>query len=197
KPVEFTLTLRIPGSAASASVDGEAAEPGSLVTLKRVWEGKSVVALSLGFETTFVRRPTGLYSLERGPLVYALKIGEDWTKLEYERGGVERKFPYCDWEVRPTTEWQYAFDGLDPEKIEIEEKGETGELPFAPENAPCILKVPVRQINWGYESEYRMVARAEPLSAMPVGPEKTAAFIPYGCTDIRLTELPEVDIPEA
>ncbi len=189
-PAEFTLTLRIPGTAASASVDGEAAEPGTLVTLKRVWEGRSVVTMVLTFDTKFVKRPTGLYSLERGPLVYALKIGEDWTKLEYERNGVERKFPYCDWEVRPTTEWQYGLASVEGAGVGVKETGEWGDLPFAPENAPVTLEVPVYRINWGYESEYEMVARATPLSSMPVGPLTTAEFIPYGCTNIRLTELP-------
>jgi len=189
-PAEFTLTLRIPGTAASASVDGEAAEPGTLVTLKRVWEGRSVVTMVLTFDTKFVQRPTGLYSLERGPLVYALKIGEDWTKLEYERNGVERKFPYCDWEVRPTTEWQYGLASVEGAGVGVKETGEWGDLPFAPENAPVTLEVPVYRINWGYESEYEMVARATPLSSMPVGPLTTAEFIPYGCTNIRLTELP-------
>ena len=189
-PAEFTLTLRIPGTAATATVDGEEAEPGTLVTLKRVWEGTSVVTMVLTFAAQFVKRPTGLYSLERGPLVYALKIGEDWTKLEYERNGVERKFPYCDWEVRPTTEWQYGLASVEGAGVGVKETGEWGDLPFAPENAPVTLEVPVYRINWGYESEYRMIARATPLSAMPVGPLTTAEFIPYGCTNIRLTELP-------
>ena len=189
-PAEFALTLRIPGTASAALVDGEEAEPGTLLTLKRVWEGRSVVTMRLCFEARFVKRPTGLYSLERGPLVYALKIGEDWTKLEYERNGVERKFPYCDWEVRPTTEWQYALASLDGRGVGVRETGETGDLPFAPENAPVTLEVPVYRINWGYESEYRMIAREKPLSAMPVGPLTTVEFIPYGSTDIRITELP-------
>ena len=68
-------------------------------------------------------------------------------------------------------------------------------LPFAPENAPLILRVPVRRINWGYETEYRMVARALPLSSMPIGPAETVEFIPYGCTDIRMTEIPVAEIP--
>ena len=189
-PAEFALTLRIPGTASAALVDGEEAEPGTLLTLKRVWEGRSVVTMRLSFEARFVKRPTGLYSLERGPLVYALKIGEDWTKLEYERNGVERKFPYCDWEVRPTTEWQYALASLDGRGVGVRETGETGDLPFAPENAPVTLEVPVYRINWGYESEYRMIAREKPLSAMPVGPLTTVEFIPYGSTSIRITELP-------
>ncbi|MBE6724513.1 MAG: hypothetical protein E7576_04840 [Ruminococcaceae bacterium] len=192
-PAEFALTLRIPGTCSAAFVDGEPAEPGSLLTLKRVWEGKSVVTLSLRVETKFVRRPTGLYSLERGPLVYALKIGEEWTKLEYERNGVERIFPYCDWEVRPTTEWQFALASVDGEGVGVRETGEIGDLPFAPENAPVVLDVPVYRINWGYENEYRMIAREKPLSALPIGPLTTAQFIPYGCTNIRITEVPKAE----
>ena len=190
-PADFTLTLRVPGTASSARVDGKAAEPGSLFSLTRTWSGTSVVTLELEFEISLIRRPTGLFSLERGPLVYALEIGEEWRKLEYERNGVERKFPYCDWEILPTTEWQYALDTDDPASdIRFSETGETGELPFAPDAAPCWLEVPVRQINWGWEPLSGLVARAKPLSAMPIGPKKTVRFLPYGCTNIRLTELP-------
>ncbi len=190
RPAEFTLTLRLPGTCAAASVDGEPAEPGSLVTLRRKWEGKSVVTLSLKFETKFVPRPTGLYSLERGPLVYALKIGESWSKLEYERDGVVRKFPWCDWELCPTTEWQYALASTDGADIVVKETGKIGALPFAPENAPVTLEVPVYPICWGNESGCRLVAAEKPLSARPIGPQTTAEFIPYGSTNIRITELP-------
>ncbi len=190
RPAGFALTLRIPGTCAAASVNGEPAEPGSLVTLRRTWEGKSTVALALTFETKFVPRPGGLYSLERGPLVYALKIGEEWTKLEYERNGVERKFPYCDWEVRPATGWQYALAAADGAGVRVKETGTTGEVPFAPENAPVTLEVPVYPIDWGYESGCRLVAAEKPQSAAPVGPLTTAEFIPYGSTNIRITELP-------
>ena len=29
--------------------------------------------------------------------------------LEYTRNGVERKFPYCDYEIYPESRWNYAF----------------------------------------------------------------------------------------
>ena len=195
KETEFTLTLRIPGTVKSAKIDGEEAEPGTLVSLKRKWSGTSVVSVEFEFEVKLADRPTGLKTLERGPLVYALAIGEEWTKLEYTRNNVERKFPYCDWEVRPTTEWQYAL-ALDKGEIKVCETGEIGSLPFAPETAPVWLEVPVCRINWGYETGYRMIAREQPLSAMPIGPVETVKFLPYGCTNIRLTELPTADFEE-
>ena len=197
RPVDFTLTLRVPGTAASAKIDGEDAEPGTLVTLARTWSGSSAVTMELAFAVKRIARPSGLFSLERGPLVYALEIGEEFTKLEYERGGVERKFPYCDWEVRPTTEWQYAFDFTDTDEITVHAAEDVGDVPFAPENAPCWLEVPVSQINWGYEPLSGIVAREHPLCAMPIGPRKTVRFLPYGSTNIRLTELPQAEHPQA
>ena len=38
----------------------------------------------------------------RGPLVYALRIGEEWRKLK----GSE---PFADWEVYPTTPWNFGL----------------------------------------------------------------------------------------
>ena len=194
--VEFALNLRIPGCAASAEIDGEAAEAGTVVSLKRTWSGKSVVTLKLGYEIRLIDRPTGLKSIERGPLVYAMAIGEDWTKYEYVRNNVERKFPYCDWEVRPTTEWQYALADSCTCGIEASETGVIGDLPFAPETAPVTLEVPMRRINWGFEPGYKLIARREPLSAMPIAPVEKVKFIPYGCTNIRLTELPVAEVVE-
>ena len=41
-------------------------------------------------------------SVERGPLVYSLKIGESWHKIK-------QTGPAADWEVYPTTPWNYAL----------------------------------------------------------------------------------------
>ena len=42
-------------------------------------------------------------AIERGPLVYALKIGAEWKK-------VKDNSQFADWEVYPTTPWNYALD---------------------------------------------------------------------------------------
>ena len=192
KEAEFTLTLRIPSFASSAKIDGEEAQPGTSVALTRKWSGKSVVTLELDFEVKFELRPTGMYDVRRGPLVYALKIGEEKTMLEYERDGVERKFPYCDWEYRPTTDWQYAFASED---VKFHEEGKVGNYIFEPEDAPTWLEVPVYSIDWGYEDGFGYTARHEPRSTCPVDRRvKTVKFIPYGSTNLRLTELPFADV---
>ena len=45
-------------------------------------------------------------AIERGPLVFSYGIGEDWVKLR-DRGMT------ADWQVFPTTQWNYALD-IDP-----------------------------------------------------------------------------------
>lgn len=187
---EFTLTVRIPSCAASARLDGEEVEPGTLVNLSRVWSGKSAISLQLDFDVKYISRPENMYAIERGPLVYSLRIGEELTKLEYTRGYAERKFPYCDYEIRPTTDWQYAFG---KGEISVHESGEVSDTPFSPDASPITLDVPVYPIGWGYEEGYNMIARRIPESTVPTGDIKTAEFIPYGCTNIRLTELPFAD----
>ena len=88
--VFFTLRLRIPSCAASATVNGHPAEPGRTVDVTRRWEGTSTVTVRLTFETKYVSCPDELFTVWRGPLLYALPIGEKWTPVEYERDGVAR-----------------------------------------------------------------------------------------------------------
>ncbi|MGN1345661.1 MAG: beta-L-arabinofuranosidase domain-containing protein [Eubacteriales bacterium] len=184
---DFTLTLRIPACAASAKIDGEDAEPGTLVLLKRKWSGTSVVRLEMTFAVKYVARPHDMFAIERGPLVYSLAIGEEWNRLEYIRDNVERRFPYCDWEIRPTTDWQYAFAKGD---IIVHDTGTISDLPFSTELPPVTLEVPMVPIQWGYMEGYRMIANAVPSSIQPEGEVCMMKFIPYGSTTLRVTEIP-------
>ena len=184
---DFTLSLRIPACAASAKIDGEEVEPGTLVSLKRVWSGTSVVKLEMDFDVKYVSRPRDMFVIERGPLVYSLAIGEEWTKLEYVRNNVERKFPYCDWEIRPTTDWQFAFAKGD---VAVTETGVVSDMPFDTACPPVTLDVPVVPVNWGWLEGYNMIANMVPASVKPEGDVRTMKFIPYGSTTLRLTEIP-------
>ena len=59
------------------------------------------------------------------------------------------------------------------------------------------MDVPVYRIDWGFEEGYGNVCRHEPRSIIPVDPDGGAVhvrFIPYGSTNLRLTELPFADL---
>ena len=130
-------------------------------------------------------RPNGLYCVKRGPLLYSVAIEEEWTPLEYVRDGVERKFPYCDYEVRPLSKWNYAFaDG----QFTVEER-EDWEAPFSTERPPISMTGSFVEIDWGFDNG---LCHQVPDSRVPLTPPQQVRLIPYGCTNLRMTEMPLV-----
>ena len=72
------MVLRIPGwtDDAKITVAGEdiMPEPGSFYRLEREWTGTTTVTLKLPMKASATRRYNNALAIERGPLVYALKI---------------------------------------------------------------------------------------------------------------------------
>ena len=107
--------------------------------------------------------------------------------LEYERDGVERKFPYCDYELIPESEWRYAFDA--EQQFTVNYSGLSA-VPFSSEAPALGIPVRVRRIEWDYADGYDTVAAAYPESSVSSGETETIEFVPYGCAKLRMTELP-------
>ncbi len=82
RPVHFALELRIPGFASGAKVNGAAAEPGVPFRAEREWSGETVISVSLNFEMQYLPRPSGMFCLRRGALLFALPVAENWTPVE-------------------------------------------------------------------------------------------------------------------
>lgn len=185
EPVEFTLAVRIPGFAKAAVLDGESVAPGKIARIRRVWSGETTVDLTLALETEWIARPDDLYALRRGPLFYSLPIQSEKTVLEYERDGVERKFPYCDYDELPTGEWRYGFAGEDFTVIEHE----IGEYPFSREHAPIQLKARMARVAWDTLEGQPNVCAPTPRNREALS-EEDLLLQPYGCTTLRMTVMP-------
>ncbi len=186
RPVQFALEVRIPGNAASATVDGVSVTPGKIHILDRVWEGSTDVTVELTFTVRVESRPDNMMTVWRGPLLFALPIGECWDRREYEAGGVARTYPYCDYHVTPTTPWNYGFAGdAEAATVHAADVDPDRDPMFTPEHPPLWLEVPMAPIAW--QSSGGHCARL-PDSAAPIGPVERKRLIPYGATNLRITE---------
>ncbi len=182
---DFKFTVRIPSFAKNLTVDGKAVNSADLSFDFAAGENREI---SVSFETVpyFESRPNGLNTVKCGSLVYALPIKYTAVMSEYENNGVVRKFPYCDYELLPESDWNYAFSS---DALEVCE-GEISNFPYSSEKPPVTIKAKLRKIDWGYEDGYDTVCAKIPESTVPTSEEETIALYPYGCTRLRVTELP-------
>jgi hypothetical protein len=192
--VRFPLLLRIPGWAAGASlrIDGKhSRQPGAgaFHRIEREWKGSTEITLVFPLRPTLRRGCNDSVSIVRGPLVYALRMGEEWRRINPEKKG--RELPHGDWEVYPTSAWNYGLmlreSRLDQDLLFLDKP--IGERPFSPEGAPVSVAVKARRIAaWGATNGTAAEVPSGPVdSAEPV---EEATLIPYGCTNLRITEFP-------
>jgi hypothetical protein len=130
------------------------------------------------------RRFNDAITVHRGPLVFALAVGNEWRKL---RGDA----PTVDYEVHPTTPWNYAIALIPdaPEKsLRIESKP-VADQPFS-SKAPAIrLLAKARRLkDWDLLKNAADVPPASPTKSDE--PLEDVVLVPYGSAKLRITEIP-------
>ncbi|MBR5258016.1 MAG: glycoside hydrolase family 127 protein [Clostridia bacterium] len=180
----FRFAVRIPSFAENLTVNGDAREAKDLYFDLPAGE-KQVIDIAFETSPRFIDRPNGLKSVKCGSLLFSLPIPFIQKKLEYERNGVERRYPYCDWELIPAGRWNYAFCGQ-PGKPE--HRG-LYKVPFSSMLPPVTINADMRPVAWEYEDGYDSVCAKLPGSE-PLGEKRTMTLYPYGCAKLRMTEMP-------
>ncbi len=185
---DFTFKVRIPGFAENLMVNGQKSSENELMFKMKSDETKEI---NISFEATpyFEKRPYNLNTVKCGSLVFSLPIKYEKKMYEYEKSGVERKYPYCDYEYIPTSEWSYAYCDTT-----LSLKANTiSDIPFSSENPPVTIKAKVKSIQWGLEDGYETVCAKIPESTVSQSIPKEVLLYPYGCSKLRMTELPLID----
>ena len=160
-----------------------------MLVLNRTWAPNDRVELSLPMTLRKSYWHERSVALERGPLVYALRIEEEWSNVRPD----DLQFGYR--ECRPKTPWNFALlesDLKDLDKAFTVVKTSTlAPYPWTLEAAPVELQGRgVRVPHWQI---YDHSAGRLPLSPLPrteeVKPEPLR-LIPYGCTTLRISGFP-------
>jgi len=196
RAARFPLVLRVPGWAEGATLQlaGQPQtrlKPGTFHRIEREWAGAVALDLRFPMKARITSRYNEAIAIERGPLVYSLSPEETWTRVNVDKP--YRELPHGDFEVRPATPWNYGLliDDKNPEaSLRFEEKP-VGSKPFSPEGAGMAARVRGRLLKnwrlahgWAAEIAPELQESSEPLQEL--------TLIPYGCTNIRITEFPRL-----
>jgi hypothetical protein len=190
-PVRFPLALRVPGWSGTPSLMLNGARvtvPASgrgWLTVDRQWQtgDRLTIHFPMNIAVTHWAANRDSVSIQRGPLTYSLKIGEDWKAYPTEA--------WPAYEVYPTSAWNYGLivdGGIRVSKEAAQIAGQ----PFAQAAAPIELKVKARRIPaWKQESN-GMVGELPQSPAPSSAPVEEITLIPMGCARLRISAFPVV-----
>jgi hypothetical protein len=145
---------------------------------------------TLSFDTApyIEARPHGLNTVKSGSLVFSIPVSYEKKMHEYEKNGVERKFPFCDYEYIRTSDFGYA---LTSDEFEIEYR-DVSEIPFSSTEPAVVVHARVTPIDWGYQDGYNSVCAKVPNSTEPTDESREIELYPYGNAKLRVTEIPKI-----
>jgi DUF1680 family protein len=200
KKVSFPLHLRIPAwcKKGAVKINGKLwQEPtaNTIVKISREWQPGDVVELTLPMHIFRNSWYENAVSVERGPLTYALKIGQTSKVIKNDKDPIDYGDTYE--EIYPTTPWNYGLIEMPENKLTENyhvEKRPVALYPWNPENAPLAIKAKaVRIPSWGLYNESAGPIPFSYIFQMEVAKEEEEiVLIPYGCSNLRVSQFPVI-----
>lgn len=191
QPVSFPLYLRIPGWCQKPEilVNGSPANtaPGPAFTIiERVWQRGDTVEVKLPQDVELRTWGERGNSIARGPLLYSLKIGEQYTQF-----AGDAEFP--QYQVTPTTPWNYGLllpSHTTPPVQVTTRNGAADANPFTHDGTPVTLAALARRLP-PWQADPQMVVRTlQPGPASSKEPTERITLIPMGAARLRITSFP-------
>ncbi|GAB4031400.1 beta-L-arabinofuranosidase domain-containing protein [Spirosoma gilvum] len=199
--VAFPFHLRIPQwcNKGIINVNGQGwpfTASNGVAIVNRTWKSGDVVELTLPMHIVKNTWFENSVSIERGPITYALKIGESVTPVKNEKDPVAYGDTYD--EIRPTTPWNYGLIKVADKDLganyTVEKTGLTGSYPWNSENVPIQLRTKARRIpSWQLYNEMTGPIPYSLTYGLETNPEaEEIILVPYGCTRLRISQFPVV-----
>jgi hypothetical protein len=213
QPVTFSLGLRIPqwSSGATVTVNGVASTvataPGTFAVLNRSFSNGDTIVVTLPMTIQLKEWLGGAaVSVQRGPLVYSLKIAETRTEstsdppsiLPQLFGNYIAGFPAL--QFTPASEWRYGMASAQMKAPQtftvVESPVSTNPFDSTAGPLPVTIQVPLEPLpQW--DASWNVATATQNPTGLPTraemqspGAAQTMTLVPYGSTYLRLTMLP-------
>lgn len=197
--VQFPFALRIPSWCNEAVITLNGAplrkdKGGQVITINRLWKNGDKIVLQLPMTVTTSNWGKNSRAIERGPLVYALKLGERWEKqTEAVEGDYYNVFSEGDWNYGIVE--QIVKDPA--ANVEIAEvKPVSNNFIWNLANAPIEIKLNAKKIpDWKIVNDVapQPVTARDGLYMGKVEPQvEKITLVPFGCTKVRIVAFPVV-----
>jgi uncharacterized protein len=196
--VNFPFKMRIPSWCKEAVVllNGKvlrSAQGGQVISIKRVWENLDKVTLQLPMEVTTSGWGKNSRTIERGPLVYALKVNERW-----EKGTDEKEGDYFS--VYPTEDWNYGLlqqvVKSPAENLQVNLKSLPKPFKWNLQSAPIEITASAKKIpGWKAVEGVAHQPITDRTGVYKGTVEETVhkiTLVPYGFTKVRIVAFPVV-----